>query len=269
MYKTKICSTCGKDFTPRGGKQRCCSPECRDNEPGLWIDMVCAHCGAAFRRDKWKASRNVQDYAHQYCGDVCYHKSQEGTIRGDYKPPEERTCLGCGKPFLVGGRGRPQKTVQYCSSACHRLSLYRHGVVGRQMSPTEAAYLAGLVDGEGSIILYKRRDAVALRLVISNTNRKLLEWVFSTTEVGNAHVNARQTNEMAKPSGYWSVNADGAVSILEQISPYLVIKDVQAALGLDFQKRLQDPKLKRDRTWQVEAREQMQLLNRRGPPLAA
>jgi hypothetical protein len=50
-----------------------------------------------------------------------------------------------------------------------------------RLSPTNAAYLAGLVDGEGSISLTRLHHGQnrQLALSISSTERAILEWVLN------------------------------------------------------------------------------------------
>jgi hypothetical protein len=45
----------------------------------------------------------------------------------------------------------------------------------------------------------------------------------------------------------------------------LIVKKQQATLALDFMERIRVPAMKADRTWQLEYRERMKALNKRGP----
>ena len=58
----------------------------------------------------------------------------------------------------------------------------------------EKAYLAGLVDGEGSIVIYrdKRYETFGIKLEIANTDFELLEWV--KTRFGGGIVRAPHKN---------------------------------------------------------------------------
>lgn len=132
----------------------------------------------------------------------------------------------------------------------------------------DAAYLAGIIDGEGSIILYKRRDVVAVMLTVSNTAKKLLDWIADKTDVGAICAQSKET-EKRKASWFWRCNADAAESVLQQIRPHLVVKSAQADLALQTQKQLRDPALKADRSWQLECLDKMRALNKRGPLLVA
>ncbi|MGH8618677.1 MAG: LAGLIDADG family homing endonuclease, partial [Burkholderiales bacterium] len=63
------------------------------------------------------------------------------------------------------------------------MASYRKAAV---LSPTDAAYLAGLIDGEGTIGLTRRHrnDQRQVVVSISNTERPLLEWVLLTVGAG-------------------------------------------------------------------------------------
>ena len=128
----------------------------------------------------------------------------------------------------------------------------------------DSAYLAGILDGEGSIIMYKRRDVVAVMLTVSNTAKKLLDWIADKTGVGAVCAQYQET-EKRKATWFWRCNADAAESVLRQIRPYLVLKSAQADLALETQQQLRDPALKSDRSWQMESLKKMRALNKRGP----
>lgn len=124
--------------------------------------------------------------------------------------------------------------------------------------------MAGLVDGEGTIMLYRRRQYASLRLVVSNTNAAVLDWCADTTGVGDVQWKSRG-NERHRPAGMWSANSDAAEGLIGQMLPYLVIKREQAELALDFRQRIRNPSDKSDPTWQQEYRLRMCAMNARGP----
>ena len=55
-----------------------------------------------------------------------------------------------------------------------------------KLSPTEAAYLAGIIDGEGTITLSRRNRNKHRTLVVtvSNTEMSILQYIHSITGVG-------------------------------------------------------------------------------------
>jgi hypothetical protein len=56
----------------------------------------------------------------------------------------------------------------------------------KALSPVDAAYMAGLIDGEGTVTLSRRRrnDQRQLAVSIANTERRLLEWTLDTVGAG-------------------------------------------------------------------------------------
>jgi hypothetical protein len=56
----------------------------------------------------------------------------------------------------------------------------------RELTPEDAAYLAGLIDGEGTITLTRRHSNERRQLVlsISSTERALVEWSLTSIGVG-------------------------------------------------------------------------------------
>jgi hypothetical protein len=68
-------------------------------------------------------------------------------------------------------------------------------------------------------------------------------------------------------SWHWRIQSDGAEGFLEQILPYLRIKNPQAVLALSVQRHLKQPQNRVNRDWQSGALAQMKKLNRKGPKL--
>ena len=54
------------------------------------------------------------------------------------------------------------------------------------MTPTDKAYIAGIIDGEGSIILirFHQKQFPSPCVSIASTSLELLEWLRNTTKVG-------------------------------------------------------------------------------------
>lgn len=185
--------------------------------------------------------------------------------------PEPRPCAaGCGSVFLVGGAGNRKRSSRFCSVECRNAAKYNSPKTwALQMSSTEAAYLAGIVDGEGHVSIYGgygKKDPHAYRahLGVVNTSMELLEWCTTTTGLGGIAVQRRES-DTKKATWHWLVVSEAACQVLIQIEPYLVIKADRARLVIDFQTRLRQPALKADRTWQHEAVAAVRALNARGP----
>lgn len=108
------------------------------------------------------------------------------------------------------------------------------------LSPTDAAYLAGLIDGEGTVTLsrrnrYKQRGLI---VTISNTERPLLEHVLETVGVGKI-TNKRIIKSHHTPSFTYQICNRQALAVLHQVVPFLRShKAVRAALVLKDYLRL-------------------------------
>lgn len=95
--------------------------------------------------------------------------------------------------------------------------------VANHLSDTEAAYIAGLVDGEGSITLTRkhRNENRQLGLTISSTELPLLEFVLKAAGVGKI-TNKKTTKSHHTHSYAYGVYNRQALQVLQQIYPHLV-----------------------------------------------
>lgn len=90
------------------------------------------------------------------------------------------------------------------------------------LAPIEAAYLAGLIDGEGTITLSRRHRADHRQLVItiSSTERNILAYVRKI--VGTGYITNKRTYSVNHtPSVTYVITNRQALSVLQQIAPYL------------------------------------------------
>jgi hypothetical protein len=90
------------------------------------------------------------------------------------------------------------------------------------LAPVDAAYLAGLIDGEGTVTLSRRHRTDQRQLVVSiaNTERPLLEWTLLTVGAGKI-TGKRVTSPKHTPSFTYSITNRQALHLLGQIVPYL------------------------------------------------
>lgn len=95
-------------------------------------------------------------------------------------------------------------------------------VTQNSLNPTDAAYIAGLIDGEGTITLTRkhRDEHRQLAVTISSTERCLLEFVLTACGVGKI-TNKRTSKSHHSPSFTYSVYNRQALTLLEAIAPYL------------------------------------------------
>lgn len=92
----------------------------------------------------------------------------------------------------------------------------------RILTPPHAAYLAGLIDGEGTITLSRRHANEHRQLVVSvvSTERQILAWVLSAIGAGKI-TRKRTASSNHSPSFTYSIGNRQALAILEQVTRYL------------------------------------------------
>lgn len=90
------------------------------------------------------------------------------------------------------------------------------------MLPHEAAYIAGIFDGEGTVSLNRkhREENRALIVSISNAEEAMLAYVKRVTGVGQI-TNKRVYKEWHTPTKKYLVANRQALDVLRQIAPYL------------------------------------------------
>jgi hypothetical protein len=90
------------------------------------------------------------------------------------------------------------------------------------LSPETAAYIAGLIDGEGTITLTRLHANENRRLVVSiaNTELQLLQFVIDQFGAGKI-TRKKTTSDRHTPSYCYAVSSRQALSLLRQIVPHL------------------------------------------------
>lgn len=110
------------------------------------------------------------------------------------------------------------------------------------MNLTETAYLAGIIDGEGSIMLskYHHSEFPCPCISISSTDLELLEWV--RDRIGSGRINTKKNYkiDVHKTSYTYVVYYDSAIEIMRVIEPFLVItrKKLRARFIIDNYKNV-------------------------------
>ena len=108
-----------------------------------------------------------------------------------------------------------------------------------RLTDAEKAYLAGIVDGEGSIGYYfhKSKNRYEATLSIVNTDPRLMAWIKEKVGIGN-FVSARKQDASGRRkhvAHVWRINNRPRVKeFLEAITPFLVVKQDQAQLLLNL-----------------------------------
>lgn len=105
-------------------------------------------------------------------------------------------------------------------------------------SKEQLAYLAGIIDGEGTIFIQKHikngYTSYWPRFQISNTNRELMEWIKNTFG-GLAYDKPRiKHNPKWRMQIQWYTTVSLMDKLLPLIIPYLIIKKPHAIIMIEF-----------------------------------
>ncbi len=110
----------------------------------------------------------------------------------------------------------------------------------KPITEIEKSYIAGLVDGEGTIGIYPYKSPKNIyvyffrpMIAISMTSERPILWCYNTTGLGS---NRNQLSDYGQKKLYrWQVGGElECISLIEAIKPYLLVKDEQANLLLEF-----------------------------------
>jgi hypothetical protein len=139
----------------------------------------------------------------------------------------------------------------------------------RLMTPCEAAWVAGIVDGEGTITIRTKpypggkRYQVA-SITVPNTDVSMIARLVECTGIGRVGMNVRATHRR-KQIWRWQTDQQQAAAVVRQLLPWLTTKADQAVLLLEMQS------LRRCGSYLPGARERQQaivrelrVINRRG-----
>jgi LAGLIDADG endonuclease len=115
---------------------------------------------------------------------------------------------------------------------------------GREMlNKLDAAYLAGLIDGEGCIFINKstvQRKNCGKRgftyhsgIAVAMTSYEILHWAKRITGVGQ--IRTYKAKKRHKQAWRWSVWSNEATALLKNVIPFLKLKHSQAKNQIKFQ----------------------------------
>lgn len=98
------------------------------------------------------------------------------------------------------------------------------------MLETEKAYLAGIIDGEGSIMLtrFHKNEYPSPCVSVSSTDLELLEWIKQTTGMGRIIPKKNYDMDRHLDSYTYRVIYNDAIALLKKIQPYLIINKKRA-----------------------------------------
>jgi hypothetical protein len=118
--------------------------------------------------------------------------------------------------------------------------MNRYPYIRKEYTVAECAYLAGIVDGEGSIYIgaFSSNPKTGTphyqtNIEVNNTDTRLIDWLVNTFGGKKLAYTPKQTPKNSrKPVFRWIASGDRVTHMCEIMMPYLVIKVRQAQIML-------------------------------------
>ena len=113
------------------------------------------------------------------------------------------------------------------------------------MTPTESAYVGGIIDGEGCIefkwadrIRKNRKGSptyrtLIVRMEVPQVDKRLIDWLMEITKEGTRDIKRYPKHPTYQDQHRWRVGYHGVYRVLKQGYSYLVIKQQKAKLVID------------------------------------
>ena len=112
------------------------------------------------------------------------------------------------------------------------------------MTPEERAWLAGIIDGEGYIGIRRgnsnpkaKSPSYELLVTVYNTGKPLVDHCLEITGLGSMW--CRDKGAPNKLAYEWTVFSKNALEILDEIYPYLILKQEQVNVARQLQDTMQ------------------------------
>jgi len=115
--------------------------------------------------------------------------------------------------------------------------------IPQSYNPIDLAYLAGIIDGEGCLGIYKIKTKTSTGfyhrgvLKIDNTQKELIDWLINTFKgTHSAATRITPSKKYERDIYTWCVTGDKLLNLCEQILPYLTIKKPNCENMIKFRK---------------------------------
>lgn len=119
--------------------------------------------------------------------------------------------------------------------------------MARPLLEAEKAYIAGIIDGEGSISIVHRKSGAKryyrLSCSVSNTSKELMDYLKAKAGgcVYSPNCDSPERRQNRRRLYHWGLADRASENLLREVYPYLVIKKKQAGIGLRLQESKKAP----------------------------
>ncbi len=145
----------------------------------------------------------------------------------------------------------------------------------RAMSDTEKAYIAAMIDAEGTISLGRRRGQgkrsingqvwhITIRVLVTNSHLGMIQYLHDASGVGIVYHQKRSHNPRWNLVHRWQVAAKQARELLREVRPYLIVKADLADLIVNMPMQPRGTFVPEVHEQQMRCLEQSHQMNQRG-----
>lgn len=198
--------------------------------------------------------------------------------------PKLKQCKQCSQFWTVNHGG----TTRFCTKDCYdtwwseskskhetrsQVADKIHGKAPSvELSDVQAAWLAGLIDGEGCLGIWRERRKgntsgyrYRASVQIANTNRALLDMIASVLP-GTIQMKDARVKKGHKPLYQFYLYARCVGPVLERVAPFLVIKKEQARVLMRFRETTENAPVRASQDHEIldALYQQNRALNKRG-----
>lgn len=106
------------------------------------------------------------------------------------------------------------------------------------MTSKEKAYIGGIIDSKGSIMLLKfnNNELPSPCISISSTSIELLKWIKDVSKMGSIKNKENSNSEKHANSFIYTIKHNDTINLLLEIEPYLIVKSKKKKAKLILEK---------------------------------
>lgn len=131
--------------------------------------------------------------------------------------------------------------------------MNRYPYIRKEYPNTHIAYLAGIIDGEGSIYIgayssnpKTKTPHYQTNIEVTNTDKNLIDWLSQTFGGRTAFYTAKQTPKNSRRAVYrWMASGERVTHLCELILPYLIVKKRQCEIMLQMRETFKHTGIKK------------------------
>lgn len=190
-----------------------------------------------------------------------YSKEEKGFIKKNYKNMRVKD--------IAKKLGRSMSGISSYASIINAQKSYAEVIKEREMgiknlSEWERGYLAGIIDGEGTITLgiqaeYKlNKIYFKPKITISNTNKKLMNWISPKMTIKTIFAQRNRKNRKWKDCYNIEMNGYKILPILKMLYPYLIIKKENCKILINWIERRKN-KMWKDKYSELDKKQHLQI----------